>query len=158
MALLKTFTGVLQTDGYAAYKTVVATRAPGSIIIAHCWAHSRRRFFDLAEGGSAPIAVEALRRIGKLYEIEPQIRGQSADARQMARQHRSKAIVADLKLWCEERLREVSGHSPVAEAIRYVLRHWAGLILFLDDGRIELDTNPVERSMRPIALNRIIRR
>jgi transposase len=154
IALLKSFTGVLQTDGYQVYKKVAAARAPGSIVIANCWSHSRRNFFDLAKGGSAPIAVEALQRIAKLYQIEKEIRGQSAEARRLARLQRSKAITDELKLWLESKLREVSGRSPIAEAIRYVLGHWIGLTLFLDDGRIELDTNVVERTMRPIALNR----
>jgi transposase len=154
LALLKTFSGVLQTDGYGVYKKVAESSSHGSILIAHCWSHSRRYFIELAEGGSAPIALEALQRIGKLYEIEKDIRGQSAETRRVARQVRSQAVIDDLKVWLEARLREVSGRSPIAEAIRYVLGHWNGLTLFLDDGRIELDTNPVERSMRPIALNR----
>src|SRR5262249_35917030 len=81
-----------------------------------------------------------------------EIRGQSAEARCLARQSRSKPIVDDLKPWLEEQLRKVSGRSPMAEAIRYVLTQWNGLTLFLDDGRIEIDNNCIERNMRPIAV------
>jgi transposase len=155
IALLKGFSGVLQTDGYSAYKALAeADRPRGAIMLAHCWAHCRRRFFELAKGGAAPVASEALRRIAELYTIEASIRGQDAANRKAARLRRSKAPVDDLKLWLEARLREASGRSPLAEAIRYALARWAGLTYFLQDGRVELDTNPVERTMRPIALNR----
>jgi transposase len=152
-ALLKGFVGVLQTDGYAPYKRVAAD-TPNSIVTAYCWSHVRRHFFDLAKKGSAPVASETLQRIGKLYEVEKEIRGQSAEARCLARQSRSKPVVDDLKPWLEEQLRKVSGRSPLAEAIRYVLKRWSGLIFFLDDGRVEIDNNCIERTMRPIALNR----
>ena len=151
IALLKGFAGILQTDGYGAYKTLVeADRARGAIALAHCWAHARRRFFELAKGGSAPIAEEALRRIAGLYAIEAEIRGQDADTRKTMRQARSRPLAQDLKLWLEVRLTTVAGRSPLAEAIRYTLARWEGLTRFLGDGRIELDTNPVERSIRPI--------
>ena len=155
IALLKGFAGILQTDGYAAYKTLVeADRARDAIALAHCWAHARRRFFELAKGGSAPIAEEALRRIAKLYAIEAEIRGQDADTRKAARQAHSRPLAQDLKLWLEAKLATVASRSPLAEAVRYALARWDGLTRFLGDGRIELDTNPVERSIRPIALNR----
>ena len=88
------------------------------------------------------------------YAIEKAIRGQSADARRSARQHNSKPLVLALKAWLEQQLARVSGKSLIAEAIRYALHHWDGLTRFLDDGRIELDTNIVERGIRPIVLNR----
>jgi transposase len=155
IALLKDFTGILQTDGYGAYKTLVdADRPRRAITLAHCWAHARRRFFELAKGGAAPIASEALRHIAGLYAIEADIRGQNAETRKAVRQERARPLALDLKLWLEARLKEVSGRSPVAEAIRYTLARWDGLTRFLDDGRIEVDSNPVERTIRPIALNR----
>ena len=117
-------------------------------------AHFRRRFYDIAKGGNAPIAIEALERIGKLYEIEAGIRGRPPGARADQRQARTKPLIDDLKPWLEEQLARVSGRSPIAEAIRYGLSHWTGLLRFLDDGRIEIDSNTVERSIRPIALNR----
>lgn len=152
IALLKDFSGVLQTDGYGAYKTLASRR--NDVVLAHCWSHVRRKFFDLAKGGSAPIAEEILARIGKLYAVEADVRGQTAEARQLARQDRSAPIIAALKAYLDEQLRRLPGGSVTAEAIRYVQSRWDGLTRFLDDGRIELDTNPVERAMRPIALNR----
>jgi transposase len=119
-----------------------------------CWAHLRRRFFDIAEGGPAPIASEALARIAALYAIEKTIRGRSAAERHAVRQEKSEPLVLALKAWLEHQLARVSAKATIAEDIRYGLNHWEGLTRFLDDGRIELDTNIVERSMRPIVLNR----
>jgi transposase len=153
ITLLKDFTGILQTDGYSAYKTL-AERGRNAVTLAHCWAHARRRFFELAKGGAAPIAAEALRRIAELYATEAKVRGQGAEIRKAARQQRSRPRVDEFERWLQARLKEVAGRSPMAEAIRYALNRWNGLIRFLDDGQIELDSNPVERSIRPIALNR----
>jgi transposase len=155
VALLQGFAGVLQTDGYAAYQGLTRPgRDGGTVSLAHCWAHVRRKFYDIAQGSPSPIATEALQRIAILYEIEAEIRGQSAAARRAVRQDRTKPAVEAFKAWLLERLAEVSGKSVVAGAIRYALGLWDGLIRFLDDGRIEIDSNTVERSMRPIALNR----
>jgi transposase len=155
VALLNGFAGVLQTDGYTAYHGLTKTgRDAGAVTLAHCWAHVRRKFYDIAQGSPSPIAAEALRRIAILYEIEAEIRGQSAAARRAVRQDRTKPVVEALKAWLLERLAEVSGKSVIAGAIRYALGLWDGLIRFLDDGRLEIDSNTVERSMRPIALNR----
>lgn len=152
VALLKDFAGVLQTDGYAAYKTLASRR--NDVILAHCWAHVRRKFFDLAKGGSAPAADRVLALIGALYGIEQEIRGQPPDARRQTRRERSRPVLDELHSFLCEHLRKVPGSSVIAEAIRYVLTRWEGLVMFVDDGHLELDTNPVERSMRPIALNR----
>jgi transposase len=152
IALLQDFSGVLQTDGYSAYKTLAGRNR--QVTLAHCWSHLRRKFFDLAKGGSAPIATEALRRIGELYAIEAEIRGQDAGRRGAVRQQRSASLLEDLKSWLETQLAKLPGRSPMAGVIRYALTHWEGLTVFLSDGRVELDTNPVERAMRPIALNR----
>jgi transposase len=149
------FRGVLQVDGYTAYKALTdPKRVGGPLTLAFCWAHWRRRFYEIAKGGNAPIAEEALVRIGRLYEIEADIRGRSADERRAERRARSKSIVDDLKPWLEQQLRRVSRGATIAKDIRYGLGHWDGLTRFLDDGRIELDSNTVERSIRPIALNR----
>jgi transposase len=129
--------------------------APGeAITLAFCWAHLRRRFFDLAKDGNAPIASEALERIAALYAIEKTIRGLNAHERRRVRQDKSKPLVLALKAWLEHQLARVSAKAMIAEDIRYALNHWDGLIGFLDDGRIELDTNVVERSIRPLVLNR----
>src|SRR3954451_24559230 len=143
----------LQCDGYAAYKTIADDARTGdAITLAFCWVHLRRQFFDIAKGGSAPIASEALDRIAALYAIEKMIRGKSADERRAVRQEKSKPLVLALKTWLEQQLARVSTKSVIAEVIRYGLNHWDGLVRFLDDGRIELDTNIVERSIRPIVV------
>jgi transposase len=155
VALLKGYTGVLQTDGYAGYRALAdPKRGGGPATLAFCWAHWRRQFFDLAKSPPAPIATEALKRIAELYEIEAEIRGKSAEERQAARQEKTKPLVAALKAWLETNLARLAGGSTIAQALRYGLNHWDGLVRFLDDGRIEIDSNTVERSMRPIALNR----
>lgn len=155
VTLLAGYRGIVQCDGYAAYKQVARRgRGGNAVILAFCWSHWRRRFYEIAKAGSAPIAEETLRRIAELYKIEAQIRGQSAAERRVMRQAASKKLVADLKAWLQTQLARASAKSAIAVAIRYGLNHWEGLERFLEDGRIEIDTNTVERSMRPIALNR----
>lgn len=145
------FSGTLQVDGYGAYADLAAA---GGVVLAFCWSHVRRQFYDIQVSTPAPIAAEALVRIAALYAVEADIRGRSADARRQARQQRSKPLIDALRLWLEAKLATVSGKSTIAEAIRYALSRWDGLARFLDDGRIEIDSNVVERSMRPIALGR----
>ena len=145
------FTGILQVDGYGGYR-VLADKSGATL--AFCWAHVRRRFYELAAAGPAPIASEALRRIAELYRIEDDIRGRSAEQRRAVRQEKSLPIVADLVPWLREKLELISQKTKLAEAIRYTLSRRDGLSRFLDDGRIEIDSNTVERSIRPIALNR----
>jgi transposase len=154
LKLLEHYHGVVQCDGYAAYKNVADAACGEAITLAFCWAHLRRKFFDIAKDGCAPIASEALERIAKLYLIEKTIRGRSACERRAVRQDKSKLLVIELRTWLDQQLARVSGKSLIADAIRYALNHWDGLTRFLDDGRIELDTNVVERSIRPIVLNR----
>ena len=154
-ALLQGYSGVLQTDGYAAYRSLAdPKRVGGPVTLAFCWAHWRRQWFDLAKSPPAPIATQALKRIAELYEVEAKIRGNSAEERRAVRQQKTKPLVAALKTWLEKTLAQVAGGSSIAQAIRYGLNLWDGLVRFLDDGRIEIDSNTVERSMRPIALNR----
>ena len=145
------FRGTLQVDGYGAY-TELAQR--GDVVLAFCWSHVRRQFYDIQAETPAPIATEALVRIAPLYAVEADIRGLSADERRQARQRRSKPLVDALRLWLEAQLAAVSGKSTIAAAIRYALSRWDGLARFLDDGRVEIDSNVVERSIRPIALGR----
>jgi transposase len=153
-AHLAEFTGILQVDGYSGFKGLLENRPPGAIRLAFCWAHCRRRFYELHQATGSPLAQEALRRIGELYRIEVKVRGHPAEERRAARQERSKPIVDALHAWLTAQLGRVSGRSTLAEAIRYALRHWQGLVLFLEDGRLELDTNVIERAIRPIALGR----
>jgi len=154
LKLLDRYRGIVQCDGYATYKTIANATPDEAITLAFCWAHLRRRFFDLAKEGDAPIASEALERIAAIYAIEKTICGHGADARRAVRQERSKPLVLALKAWLEHQLVRVSAKATIAEDIRYALHHWDGLTRFLDDGRIELDTNAVERSIRPLVLNR----
>jgi transposase len=151
---LKDFRGVLQVDGYAGFARLVSAEADQSVQLAFCLAHARRKFYEVHTATASPIALEALQRIAALYEIEAAIRGQSAEVRQAARQTRSKPLVEALHAWLTEQLGRISGRSTLAQAIRYALKHWSGLTLFLDDGRLEPDTNTVERAMRPVALGR----
>src|SRR5690349_13997880 len=153
-AHLAGFTGVLQVDGYAGFKGLLENRPPGGVRLAFCWAHCRRRFYEFHQATGSPLAEEALRRIGELYAIEAESRGRPAEERRTVRQERSRPIVDALHAWLTVQLARVSGKSGLAEAVRYALRHWQGLVLFLDDGRLELDTNSIERAIRPIALGR----
>ena len=151
IAHLAGFRGVLQVDGYAGYR---ALADKGEVRLAFCWSHVRRRFYELAAAGPAPIASEALTRIGELYAVEAEIRGRSADARRTARQERGRPVTDALEPWLRDRLETISQKGKLAEAIRYALSRWEGLARFLDDGRIELDSNTVERAIRPLALSR----
>jgi len=145
------FKGILQVDGYGGYR-VLAER--GDVQLAFCWSHVRRRFYELAAAGPAPIASEALERIASLYGIENDIRGREADERRAVRQEKSRPIVDELEPWLRAKLALISQKTKLAEAIRYALSRWEGLTRFLDDGRVEIDSNVVERAIRPIALNR----
>jgi transposase len=140
IAHLADFAGVLQVDGYAGYRPLARKN---SVQLAFCWSHVRRRFYELAAAGPAPIASEALERIAELYAIEKDIRGSSPDARQAARQDRSRPILDALEPWLREKLALISQKSKLAEAIRYALTRWYGLTLFADDGRVEIDSNVV---------------
>jgi len=151
IAHLSGFAGVLQVDGYAGYR---ALAQKGDVSLAFCWSHVRRRFYERFVADASPIAAEALQRIALLYAVEKDIRGRNPDQRRAARQERSRPVVAELEPWLRAKLPLLSQKSKLAEAIRYALSRWEGLSRFLDDGRIEIDSNTVERSIRPIALNR----
>src|SRR5579871_1002765 len=149
-AHLGDFAGILQVDGYGGYTALAKRRQ--QISLAFCWSHVRRKFYELAD--KSPVATEVLRRIAMLYVVEDELRGSPAERRRTFRAEHSRVVVEDLQVYFEARLRQVSAKSKLAEAIRYALSRWDGLMRFLDDGRIELDTNTVERSIRPLALNR----
>ena len=153
--LLEGFSGVLQVDGYAAYDQLARlTRAGGPITLAFCWSHLRRRFYELYIGGNQPIATEALARIKQLYDIEAEIRGLPPEVRRALRQEKAKPLVEALRPWLESSLSKVPKGSKLGEALGYGLNQWDGLARYLDDGRIEIDSNTVERSIRPLALTR----
>jgi len=148
------FRGVLQVDGYAGFKRLAGTRADASVTLAFCWSHARRKFYDFHAATQSPLAAEVLKRMGELYAIEAEIRGHPAEHRKRIRHERSRPIVEALHVWLEEHAGRVSAASGLGEAIRYAVRHWPGLLVFLDDGRVEMDTNTVERAIRPVTLNR----
>jgi transposase len=148
-AHLAKFKGVAQVDGYPGFEQLST-----DIRLAACWAHARRKFYEVHQATASPIAAEALRRIAELYAIETTIRGQTAVARQSVRQARSLPLVGAMKLRLEAQLAHIPPRGSLADAIRYALTRWDALCRFLDDGRIELDNNTVERAIRPIALGR----
>ena len=151
--ILEGFDGILQVDGYAGYNRLLK-RPVQDIELAYCWAHARRKLHEVSQTGITPIADEGLKQIGTLYRVEKDIRGLSPDARRAARQERSKPIINAFEVWLTTNRTRVSAKSPIGEALKYIAKYWDGLILFLEDGRIELDSNAVERTIRPIALNR----
>ena len=148
---LASFRGIVQVDGYSGFERL---SEGGYIKLAACWAHARRKFYEVHQATGSPIAAEALRRIAELYAIDATIRGQTAAARQSARRSRSLPLVANMKAWLETKLSQVPPRGGVADAIRYALTRWDALCCFLDDGRLELDTNTVERAIRPVTLGR----
>lgn len=147
---LKSFKGVLQADGYAGFNELYR----GDITEAACWAHARRKFFDVHAASGSPIAEDALRRIGDLYRIEERVRGKPPDERRAARLEQSKPILDAMKPWLVARRDELSRKSELAKAIGYALTRWTALSRFLDDGRVEIDNNAAERAIRGIALGR----
>jgi transposase len=149
-AHLQPFRGILQADGYAGFGPLYG----GAIIEAACWAHARRKYYDLYVADRSPIAAEAIRRIGLLYAIEREIRRQPAAVRQATRQERSAPVLADLQAWLSATLTTVSAKSPIAGAIQYTLVRWTALTRFRDDGRIDIDNSTAERSIRPLVLGR----
>ncbi|WP_298966903.1 IS66 family transposase [uncultured Roseibium sp.] len=151
--ILRGFGGVLQVDGYAGYNRLLK-RPAQDVSLAYCWAHARRKLHDLTQSGAAPIAQEGLAQIQALYRIEKDLRGLTADQRHAARQDRSQPIIDAFELWLAQNRARVSAKSPTGEALKYIAKYWDGLCLFLTDGRIELDNNAVERTIRTIALNR----
>jgi transposase len=147
------FAGVLQVDGYAAYKAHARSRR-GEVALAFCFAHARRKFVEVHKTTGSRFAADVIERLAQVYAIEARIRGRSAAERHAVRQAEAKPILVKLVRKMKHTLRIVSRQSKLAEACRYTLDHWAGLTRFLDDGRLEIDTNTIERNMRPIALGR----
>jgi transposase len=163
------YAGILQADAYGGYtKLYEADRKPGPITEAPCWVHARRPFFVLADveanarrqaqGRStsviSPLAVEAVRRIDRLFDIERSINGQSVERRRQARQELSAPLIADLECWLRQERPKLSRGNDLAKAMDYVLKRWPAFTRFLDDGRICLSNNAAERALRGIALGR----
>jgi transposase len=148
---LARFKGVVQVDGYPGFDQL---GKDGTIRLAACWAHARRKFYEVQQATASPVAAEALQRIAGLYAIETAIRGQTAVARQGVRQSKSLPLITATKIWLEKQLTLIPPRSGLADAVRYTLTRWDNLCCFLGDGRIELDTNTVERAIRPVTLGR----
>jgi len=140
-------------DGYAGYNRLLK-RVDNNVALAYCWTHARRKLHEVAQSGTAPIAEEGLKQITALYRIEKDIRGLNAEARLAARQEQSAPLIAAFDVWLTAHRARVSAKAPLGEALKYIAKYWDGLCLFLTDGRIEMDNNAVERTIRPIALNR----
>jgi transposase len=168
-AHLAQWSGLLQADAYAGYNQLyVAGRAPAPILEAACWAHARRPFFALAdieasarrkaEGKApapiSPLALEAVRRIDRLFEIEHAINGRTAEERRAVRQELSAPLVTELEAWMREERPKLSRGSDLAKAFDYMLKRWPAFTRFLDDGRVCLSNNAAERGLRGIALGR----
>jgi transposase len=152
---LASFAGILQADAYAGLNRLYTPeREPGPILEAACWAHARRKLFELAAISEAPIAAEAVRRIDGLFAIEREINGKPAEERLSVRKERARPLVIELEAWLRVQHARVSRKSEVGKAIAYALNHWAALSRFLDDGRICLSNNAAERALRGIAVGR----
>ena len=150
-AHVREFTGTLQADAYAGYGPVYEG---GRVKESACMAHVRRQFYDLYEAHKSPIAKEALERIAALYAIEEEIRGRSAEERRAVRNERNRPLLESLKQWMEETLSKLSRKSDTTRAIGYALDRWDALTRYCDDGRLEVDNNAAERSLRAVVLGR----
>ena len=154
-AHLAHYSGLMQADAYGGYSRLYRpNRQPGTIIEAACWAHARRKFFDLARLKKAPIAIAAIERIDALFAIEREINGQSIDHRVAVRDQRSRPLIAELEAWLRSNRAKLSAKSDTAKAINYSLKRWTALSRFLDDGRLCISNNAAERELRAVALGR----
>jgi transposase len=154
--MLAGFNGVLQVDGFAGYNRLQrANRQGGSPLrLAYCWSHGRREVIKAISDAGSPIGEEILQRIAALYAIEKQIRGTSPEQRHAVRQARAKPLTVELDVFIRAQRERLSPKSGMGQALAYLANHWEGLCLYLDDGRVEMDNNPVENLIRPLALNR----
>lgn len=152
---LKGFEGTLQVDGYGGYNRLTKPdRKGGPLRLAFCWAHARRKLNDIFVKDGSPVAEEGLRRIAECYRVEADIRGRSPEERRAVRQEKTKPLIDDFGTWLTEQRARVSRKSRLGEKLTYIANHWEGLQAFLDDGRVEIDSNPVENRIRPLALTR----
>uniref|UniRef100_E6PXP4 Transposase of ISCARN73, ORFC, IS66 family n=1 Tax=mine drainage metagenome TaxID=410659 RepID=E6PXP4_9ZZZZ len=148
---LKDFTGALQADAYAGFHHLYGA---GRIYEVACWAHARRKFYEINALHGSPTTSEALAKIAALYAIEGEIRGKPAELRREVRQSRAKPLLDQLHKWMEKTVRQLSPKSETAAAIRYSLSRWRALTRYTDDGRLEIDNNSAERALRVVALGR----
>jgi hypothetical protein len=148
---LRRFQGALQADAYAGFNQLYQD---GRIQEVACWAHVRRKFYDLEQAHASPLAREALERIAALYAIEDEIRGRPPEERQQVRQTRARPLLQALHDWFEVSLTKLSRKSDTTAAIRYALTLWPALTRYCDDGRLEIDNNAAERALRAVTLGR----
>jgi transposase len=147
--------GLMQADAYAGFgRLYEAGRKPGPIVEAACWAHARRKLFDLAQLSQAPIAIDAVARIDALFALEREINGATVETRRAVRQDRAKPLVDALHTWLNQQRAKLSAKNELAKAIDYSLKRWPALTRFLDDGRLCLSNNAAERSIRRVAMGR----
>jgi transposase len=152
---LASYAGLMQADAYSGFNRLyAASRQPGPIVEASCWAHARRKFFDLARINKAPIAIEAVERIDALFAIEREINGKAPHERKRERNERSRPLIVALETWLREQRRKLSASNQTAKAIQYSLNRWTALTRFLDDGRLCMSNNAAERALRGIAVGR----
>jgi len=149
---LREFQGWLQADAYAGFNQLY--KEDSGIQEVACWAHVRRKFYDLEQAHALPIASEALERIAALYAIEKEIRGRPPEERQQVRATRARPLLQSLHEWFEVALTKLSRKSDTTAAIRYALGLWQALTRYCDDGRLEIDNNAAERALRAVALGR----
>ena len=164
---LQNFTGILQADAYSGYNALYdPSRTPGAVVPALCWAHARRQFFELADiaanarrgrnaAAISPVALEAVRRIDALFDIERGINGRSADERMRIRKEQSAGLLPELESWLRDERGRLSRSASVAQPIDYMLKRWNRFAGFIDDGRICLTNNAAERALRGFALGRM---
>jgi transposase len=149
------YVGLMQADAFDGYNQLYkAQRKPAPILEAACWSHGRRKFFDLAKSGVAPIATEAVRRIDELFEIERSVNGQMPKQRLAIRREKSRPLVIALEIWMRQQRTLLSSGNDTAKAINYLLNRWAAFTRFLDDGRVCLSNNAAERALRGVAIGR----
>jgi transposase len=148
---LESYAGIMQADAYVGFNRLYeAGRRPGPIVEVGCWAHARRKFFDLARINNAPIAVEAVEYIDALFTIEREINGLPSQARARVRNERSRPLVDALHAWLRDRRAKLSGKSETAKAIDYSLKRWTVFTCFLDDGRLCMSNNAADRELRAV--------
>jgi transposase len=154
--ILEGFDGVLQVDGYGGYHRLARPGRGGGapLRLAWCWSHGRREIIAATPKAGSPVAEAILARIAALYAIEAEIRGKDASIRQTVRVERSRPLVDELANFLRAQAARLSGRGEMGKAIAYLLNHWEGLTAFLEDGRIEMDTNLVENQIRPLTLTR----
>jgi transposase len=152
---LASFAGILQADAYAGFDRLYdPKREPGPILEAACWAHARRKLFELAAVSRAPIAAEAVRRIDELFAIEREVNGRPAAERLALRKERAEPLVGELEAWLRVQHARVSRKSETGKALAYALNHWEALTRYLGDGRICMSNNAAERALRGVAVGR----